>query len=1079
MKPVRLLFVAAALPAAAAFRPPAVPLVTCDPFFSVWSAADTLTAAETTHWTGAKQPVSVTLSADGRTWRLCGLEPQSIPALPQTGVEVTPLQTRYTFAGEGLRVSLMFSTAKLTDDLDVFSRPVTYVTARVEGAKAWRLEASISPALATNDDKASMVTNRCTMAGLPAMSIGRKEQRPLAYSGDRVRCDWGYAWLVGPGEAKDGEAHFLLAYDDVKAIQFFGDDLPAWWRRDGLSFTAMLERAEAERVSILQRLDAFDAELYADLVKAGGEKYAKLASLAYRQTFAACKLAADRNNQPLYFSKEQASNGCVGTVDILYPQSPQMLLVSPTLLRAMLAPVLVYASHPRWPWPFAPHDLGQYPLANQQRYGGGEKGKSESHLMPVEESGNMIICLAALAQAEGTAEFASYWWPTVTKWARYLERFGFDPGNQLCTDDFAGHLAHNANLAAKSIVALACYGRLAGMLGHGDVAAKYAAMAKEMASKWMETAKGGAEGAYRLAYDRPDTWSMKYNLVWDRVLGLGIFPQSVFDAEADAYCRLAQPFGVPLDNRKAYTKTDWELWCASFTDRKACFDAIVDRVYRFADETPDRIPFSDWYWADSGKFRGFIGRSVIGGVFMPMLRDKAVWRKYASRDKAKTGIYAPIKERARCRVIAPEGRTSASITWKYTFTKPPEGWEQPGFDDSGWQTGAGGFGMDGTPGSTIGTKWATKNIWLRRHVTLDAVPAEPFLSIHYDDDTKVWFNGVLAGVFKGYTCDYEPQKVLDAAAKALKAGDNVIASTTYQDYGGQYIDYGLSEAVGDEDAFNLASFNVRCPSPSDKGSHFWTNRFPYVVKVIQDRAFDIAGMQELAPKQRAYLDRALGDGWGRIGVGREPKDRGESMTIYYRKARFECLATDTFWLSATPRRPGSKSWGSACPRNCTWGLFRDKKTGRTFRYYNTHLDHISNRARVMGMRAVLAEMRRLSQGETVFLTGDMNAHYKHLPEAERARLEAGGGPVIDDPERIGGPIAAALHTLYDTRLRSETPHEGPLFTYSGYRPENGCLIDFIFATGNVRVLRHVTCHERPDGMHPSDHDAVMARMVIR
>ena len=1068
----------AALPAVAAFRPPAVPLVSCDPFFSVWSAADTLTEKETTHWTGAKQPISVTLEADGKTWRLCGLEPQSVPALPQTGVEVRPLQTIYTFAEGALKAKLVFSTAKLTDDLDVFSRPVTYVTAYVEGAKKWKLNAAISPALATNNDKAQMVTNRCTVAGLPAMSIGRVEQRPLSYSGDHVRCDWGYAWLVGPSASNAGEAHFLLAYDDVKAIQFFGEDLPAWWRRDGLSFIAMLERAEAERASILKRLDAFDAEFYADLLKVGGEKYAKLASLAYRQTFAACKLAADRNNQPLYFSKEQDSNGCIGTVDILYPQSPQMLLASPTLMRAMLAPVLVYASHPRWPWPFAPHDLGQYPLANQQRYGGGEKGRNESLLMPVEESGNMIICLAALAQIEGTAEFASYWWPTVTKWAEYLAKFGFDPGNQLCTDDFAGHLAHNANLAAKSIVALACYARLAKALGHDAVAEKYAAMAKDMVPKWMEAAKGGAEGAYRLAYDRPGTWSMKYNIVWDKVLGLGLFPESVFDAEANAYCRLAHAYGLPLDNRKPYTKTDWELWCASFTNRRECFDAIVDRVYRFANETPSRVAFSDWYWTDSSKYVHFIGRSVIGGVFMPVLRDKAIWQKYASRDKAKTGLYAPLKEQMRCKVIAPEGYKSADIKWKYTFTRPQKGWEKPEFDDSAWQTGAGGFGTEGTPGASVGTKWNTKDIWLRRHVTLDAVPREAMLSIHHDEDTTVWFNGVLAGTFSGYSCDYEAQGVSADATKALKKGDNVIASVTHQNTGGQYIDYGIAEKCDDDDAFNLASFNIRCATSSDEDARFWTNRFPCVVKVINDRGFDIVGMQELTPKQRAYLDEALGSAWGRIGVGRLVEDEGESMTIYYRKARFECLATDTFWLSETPRVPGSKSWDSACERNCTWGLFRDKRTGRRFRYYNTHLDHISNEARVMGMRVILAEMRRLSQGETVFLTGDMNAHYKNVPAEDRARLEAGGGPVIDDPLTIEDPISAALHTLYDTRLLSETPHEGPVFTFSGYRPRNVCLIDFVFATGNVRVLRYVTCHERPGGIHPSDHDAVMARIVI-
>ena len=193
MKAILFATTLCALGAQAAFRPPAVPLVQVDPFFSVWSAADRLTDVETTHWTGIPQPISILLEADGRTWRLCGLEPQAIPALPQAGVEVRPTQTVYTFAGDGLRVVLVFSTAKLPDNLDVFSRPVTYVTARVNGAANWKLRATISPALATNSDKAPMVTNTTTVAGLPAMSIGRKEQKPLGESGDRVRCNWGYA----------------------------------------------------------------------------------------------------------------------------------------------------------------------------------------------------------------------------------------------------------------------------------------------------------------------------------------------------------------------------------------------------------------------------------------------------------------------------------------------------------------------------------------------------------------------------------------------------------------------------------------------------------------------------------------------------------------------------------------------------------------------------------------------------------------------------------------------------------------------------------------------------------------------
>ena len=649
MKTIRLATVLtfAAMPALAAFRPPAVPLVQVDPFFSIWSAADRLTDVETTHWTDIQQPISILLEADGKTWRLCGSTPEGIPALLQKGVEVRPTQTVYTFAQGGLAVELKFSTAKLPDNLEVFSRPVTYVTARVNGAQEWKLRAAISPALATNDDKAQMVTNTTTVAGLPAMSIGRAEQTPLSESGDRVRCNWGYAWLVGPSAPQNGEAHFLLAYDDVKSIQFFGDALSAWWRRNGLSFKAMLEQALAERKGILAKLDAFDAELKYDLVKLGGEKYATLAALAYRQSFAACKLVADRNGQPLYFSKENNSNGCIGTVDVFYPQFPHLLMMSPTLARATLAPILIYASHPRWPWPFAPHDVGRYPLANKQRYAGGETAEDETRLMPVEECGNMLICLAALATYEGNADFAGQWWPTVTKWAQYLEKFGFDPGNQLCTDDFAGHLAHNGNLSIKSIVALACYARLAEMRGEKETAAKYAALAKGMVPKWIAAAKGGRLDAAKLTLDKcrhpHDTWAQKYNLVWDRILGLGLFPASVAEGELKAYRQLLLPYGLPLDSRLNYTKVDWTVWSATLTGRRDDFEALIAPVYRFADETPDRVPFTDWYWADNGRHRGFIARSVIGGVFIPALYDKDLWRKYASRGAGTTGTYAPIK----------------------------------------------------------------------------------------------------------------------------------------------------------------------------------------------------------------------------------------------------------------------------------------------------------------------------------------------------------------------------------------------------------------------------------------------------
>ena len=145
-------------------------------------------------------------------------------------------------------------------------------------------------------------------------------------------------------------------------------------------------------------------------------------------------------------------------------------------------------------------------------------------------------------------------------------------------------------------------------------------MSAEMATKWRAAAQGGMFGATRLSFDRPDTWSLKYNLVWDRVLGFGLFHDEVVRNEIAAYVRLANDFGVPLDSRKTYTKGDWLLWCAAMAERREDFDALVSGVYRFADETPSRVPLSDWYETiGDGKFVGFLARSVVGGFLMPML----------------------------------------------------------------------------------------------------------------------------------------------------------------------------------------------------------------------------------------------------------------------------------------------------------------------------------------------------------------------------------------------------------------------------------------------------------------------------
>ena len=670
-------------------RPPAVPLVACDPYFSIWSPADKLTDADTIHWTRKPHRLTSLVRIDGKAFRLMGTEPANIPALPQTSLEVLPTRTIYTFEGEGVRLTLTFMTAALPDDLMIYSRPVTYVTWEMLATDGKKHDVSVgisaSAEIVVNEPSQQVVQSREDKGGLAMVKIGSQDQPILAKKGDDLRIDWGYLYLAAPssGNLSFGGHHIgnadhihnkaseawgdfdfwlenkvgarpvsrwlMLAYDDEYSIQYFKQNLRPYWRRNGDDAAALLKKAAAEYELLKKRCEKFDARLMADLTRSGGEKYARLCALLYRQCVAGTKVVADANGQPLLFPKENTSNGCIGTVDVIYPMAPFFLLFSPSLAKAMLVPPLDYAMSPRWKFPFAPHDLGTYPLANGQVYGGGEL--TEDNQMPVEETGNLIILLAALARVEGNADFSAKYWPVLVKWAEYLKAKGFDPERQLCTDDFAGHLAHNVNLSAKAIIALGAFGRLAEMRGDKALARQYADLAKEYAARWVKEADDGDH--FRLAFDQPHTWSQKYNLIWDRVLGLNLFPAEALRKEMACYPKVIHRYGLALDNRKPYAELPWSFWTASLTGNAADFDTIFNPIYDYANATPSRVPFADFYWTETSKEAGMHARPVIGGIFIKPLLDPALWKKWARRDVTKAANWAPFPKPPKTVVVVP------------------------------------------------------------------------------------------------------------------------------------------------------------------------------------------------------------------------------------------------------------------------------------------------------------------------------------------------------------------------------------------------------------------------------------------
>ncbi|MFZ1290481.1 MAG: DUF4965 domain-containing protein [Melioribacteraceae bacterium] len=588
----------------------------------------------------------------------------------QNSVVLTATQTIYNFKCGTIDLNLTFTSPLLPNLLEILSRPINYMTYEIksndEKVHDVQIYFEATPEFAVDVISQEVIISKSYFNSIKYLKAGTTEQNILGKKGDNRRIDWGYFYLAGMenknsnfviGDYQEIKKEFIekgtianqksneiisimdeqmpviaisnsfekvgtepigdyimIGYDDVKSIQYFGENLNAWWRKsDNESFENLLEQASLDYSELLKKCNEFDNRFFEESFNSGGKEYTDLCILAFRQSIAAHKLVQNSEGELLFFSKENFSNGSIGTVDVMYPSAPLFLYYNPELLKGMLNPIFYYSENGKWQKEFAPHDVGTYPIANGQTYGGD---------MPIEESGNMLILSAAIAHIEGNANYAQKHWETLKTWADYLLANGLDPENQLCTDDFAGHFAHNTNLSIKAILGIASFGKLSVMLGYKDLSEKYIKSAEEMAVKWEQMAFD--KDHYKLTFDQSGTWSQKYNLVWDKLLDFNLFDQKIFDKEIEYYLTKQNEYGLPLDNRKTYTKSDWIIWTATLTQNDETFKEFINPLYKFVNETHDRVPMTDWFETTNAAQVGFQARSVVGGYFIKMLKDKLV-----------------------------------------------------------------------------------------------------------------------------------------------------------------------------------------------------------------------------------------------------------------------------------------------------------------------------------------------------------------------------------------------------------------------------------------------------------------------
>ncbi|MBE7056560.1 MAG: DUF4965 domain-containing protein [Ruminococcaceae bacterium] len=635
-------------------RLPSYPLITIDPFCSIWLPDEHLARTDTELWCNHMRRLQGYVTIDGFRRRFLGRGRLSGEFMWVADKDISPMVTHFTMASDKVNIHVRFWGPMFMDDMYQLSLPAGFIDYEVESTDGQDHEIEIE-FLVHEEFCGETPSERVWEAHGDYGVMYNKNQQPLSSCGDDVESTWGKYYVFGEnvetddnsyyrlvskhkskGKVKSYKAYDIFAYDDIYSIEYLGRKLKCLWTEKYKDIFEVADYLRKEHDSLYEKALSWNKRILGDAAKFG-EDYQTVVTAAYRQVLAGHKLVRNTDGKILYFSKECMSNGCMNTVDVTFPAVPLFFMYGPELLPGMMNAIYEFNKLPVWKFPFAPHDIGRYPIGGGQLYSCYFEGKGfdvqqniykmgpddkvyiEDGQMPVENSANIIIMMYTYYLFTGDKAYIEEHYETLKLWNKYLMEKGDCKELQLCTDDFAGMFEGNINLAIKAAIGIATFGKLAELMGEDS--SLYRADAEAKVKYILEE---GMEGDHlKAAFKMENSWSLKYNMIWDRNLKLNLFPDEIYEMENKFYLEKEMPCGTPLNSLRNFTKSDWLMWVASFDKEGDTVKKFSKTMCNVLNVMYERVPFPDFYDAYNGQWLYMLcHRTVQGGVWMPVLADK-------------------------------------------------------------------------------------------------------------------------------------------------------------------------------------------------------------------------------------------------------------------------------------------------------------------------------------------------------------------------------------------------------------------------------------------------------------------------